>query len=103
VMKATVSRIYPVMNEMDQTFRVDAVFPGTSDLPYIHSSVEANILTAEKKNVLVIPRKALINENSVRIKENGKEKNITVKTGISTLEETEITDGLSESSEVIIN
>ena len=97
-----VSRLYPVMNETDQTFRVDAVFTDNTQQPFIHSSVEANIIIQQKNNVLVIPRNALVADDSVQIMQNGKPKTIAVRIGIHTLDETEILEGLEESSQVII-
>ncbi len=100
---ATITRLYPLMNEADQTFRVDAVFSDTTQQPFIHSSVEANIIIQKKNNVLVIPRAAMIADDSVQVKQNGKTKTVAVQTGISTLDETEIVKGLNESSEVILS
>jgi hypothetical protein len=100
---AVVTRLYPLMNEADQTFRVDAVFSDTTQRPFIHSSVEANIIIQKKNNALIIPRAAMVAEDSLRIKENGKTKIIAVQTGINTLDETEIVNGLNESSQVILS
>ena len=99
---ATVSRIYPVMNEADQTFRVDAVFKDSIQQQFIHSSVEANIIIQKKSDALIIPRATLVADDSVQIRNNGKIKTVTVKTGIRTLDDVEIIDGLNESSEVIL-
>ena len=97
-----VTRIYPLMNESDQTFRVDAAFTNNLQQPFIHSSVEANIIIQKKNNALIIPRKAMIGRDSVQIQQNGKAKTIAVKTGIQTLNDIEILSGLDESSEVIL-
>ena len=99
---ATVSRIYPMMNESDQTFRVDALFDSASTQPFTHSSVEANILIERKNNVLTIPRLALLAGDSLMVKENGKVRMVFVHTGIRTLDEVEVTGGLSESAEIIM-
>jgi HlyD family secretion protein len=103
VYHATVSRLYPVMNESDQTFRVDAVFSDTVQQPFVHSSVEANIIIQQKKNALIIPRSAMVSEDSVQVKQDGKTKNIFVQTGITTLDDVEILKGLDESAEVIVS
>jgi HlyD family secretion protein len=102
VYHASVSRIYPVMNEIDQTFRVDAVFMDTIRQPYVHSSVEANIIISQKKNALIIPRAALVADDSVQVKQDGKTKTIFVETGIRTLDDVEIVRGLDENSRVIM-
>ena len=97
-----VSRIYPVMNEVDQTFRVDAIFLDTVSQPYVHSSVETNVIISKKKNALIIPRAAMVADDSVQIKVDGKWKTTFVKTGIQTLEDVEVTGGIDESAEVLI-
>jgi hypothetical protein len=99
---AIVTTLYPLMNEADQTFRVDAMFTDEAQQPFIHSSVEANIIIQKKNNALVIPRTAIIAGDSVQVKQNGKTKVIAVQKGISTLDETEIIKGLDESSSVIL-
>lgn len=99
---AMISRIYPVMNELDQTFRVDAVFNDSIQQRFIHSSVEANIIIQQKQDALTIPRKAIVADDSVKINADGKTKTVGVQTGISTLDDVEIINGLNESSEVII-
>ena len=102
IFKARVSRIYPLMNEVDQTFRVDATFEDSTRYPFIHSSVEANIIIQRKNSALVIPRNALVNEDHVTILENGKQRTIQVKLGIQTLDEVEVLEGLSENSTIVI-
>ena len=102
VYHATVTRIFPVMNEVDQTFRVDAMFRDSLRQPYVHSSVEANIIIQKKSNALIIPRAAMIADDSVMVIQDGKRKNIFVETGIRTLDDVEILRGLDESTEVIV-
>jgi HlyD family secretion protein len=91
-----------MMNESDQTFRVDAEFTNNLQQPFIHSSVEANIIIRKKENALIIPGKAMIGRDSVQIRQSGKATTIAVKTGIQTLDNIEILSGLDESSEVIV-
>ena len=98
---ARVIRIYPAMNEADQTFRVDAVFTDDDAKSYIHTSVEANIIIKKKQQALVIPTNALLNGDSVKVKKDGKIVTVPVKTGIYTLDEIEIINGLDENSEVV--
>jgi HlyD family secretion protein len=99
---ATVERIYPMMNEADQTFRVDASFADGTQQPFTHSSVEANIIIQKKNNVLTIPRLALVSEDSAMVRQDGKIKTIGLVVGIRTLDEVEIIKGLDESSEIIM-
>lgn len=101
IFKASVIRLYPTMNEADQTFRVDAAFDNSSQQFYIHTSVEANIIIRQKHQVLVVPSRFLLNGDSVKIKLDGHMHTIAVKTGIHTLDEVEVLGGLSEQSELI--
>ena len=102
IYKARISRLYPMMNEMDQSFRVDAEFSEAVTLPFVHSSVEANIIIQKKDNALVLPRNVLVSSDSVLVKQEGSEKLILIKTGILTLDDAEILSGLDENSEVIL-
>lgn len=98
---AKVLRVYPTMNEADQTFRVDAVFTGKDAQPYIHTSVEANIVIQKIQHALVIPVKSVMNGDSVKVKDRSKIRAIPVKIGVRTLDEAEILSGLDEHSEVV--
>ncbi len=98
---AHISMIYPVMNEGDQTFRVDAMLPDSVAMPYIHSSVEANIIIQKKEHILIIPRSVLIGEDSVRIKTASEKKSVQIKTGIMTLDDVEILSGIDENTEIV--
>ena len=89
------------MNESDQTFRVDAVFAGQDPQPYIHTSVEANIVIQKIQHALVIPVKSVMNGDSVKVKDGGKISTVPVKIGVRTLDEAEILSGLDERSEVV--
>jgi multidrug efflux pump subunit AcrA (membrane-fusion protein) len=102
IFKAKVIRTFPVMNEADQTFRVDAVFLIGQSQPYIHTSVEANIIIQRKQDCLVIPSLVLLNGDSVKIKDGNHTRTIAVTTGIHTLDEVEIVKGLDEQSQVLI-
>ncbi|HTI12232.1 MAG TPA: HlyD family efflux transporter periplasmic adaptor subunit [Puia sp.] len=100
IYEAVVTCIYPVMNETDQTFRVDARFTRGAIPPFIHSSVEANIIVQKKNKVLVLPRTALIGKDSVLVYHKGKENKLRVQTGISTLDYIEIVSGITEKTAI---
>ncbi|MEO8117238.1 MAG: efflux RND transporter periplasmic adaptor subunit, partial [Bacteroidota bacterium] len=59
IYKATITKVYSLMDETSQSFRIDAVFNENFSHPFIHNGVEANIIINEKKNALVIPRTAI--------------------------------------------
>ncbi|THU39563.1 HlyD family efflux transporter periplasmic adaptor subunit [Niastella caeni] len=102
IYEAVVSYIYPVMNEQDQTFRVDALFTKRAAPSFIHSSVEANIIVQKKDQALVLPRNALTSDNSVWIQVNRTAKKTAVQTGITTLDHVEIIAGLNEGTAVLL-
>lgn len=102
IYKAVVKKTYPVMNEPDQSFRVDAEFFDTAAQPYIHSSVEANIIISQKSLALIIPKEALITGDSVLVLQHSKRKTVPVTTGIRTLDQVEILQGIDETSLVMI-
>lgn len=99
---AAIKQIYPSMNETDQTFRVDAVFTEAGGQPFIHSSVEANIIIQKKDKALIIPRAALLANDSVQIRQGNKAVMVWVKTGIKTLEDVEIISGINQSSQIVL-
>lgn len=102
IYEAMISYIYPVMNEQDQTFRVDANFAKQSPSSFIHSSVEANIIVQKKKNALVLPRNALVANDSIWIQQNGNKKKMGIKAGITTLDYVEIIAGVDEKTAVLL-
>ena len=102
IYEAVVSFIYPVMNELDQTFRVDALFSRQSAPSFIHSSIEANIIVRQKYKALVLPRNALTGSDSVWIQVKRKGKKTGIKTGITTLDYVEIISGLDEKTPVLL-
>jgi multidrug efflux pump subunit AcrA (membrane-fusion protein) len=103
IYEAVVSYIYPVMNEQDQTFRVDALFINHPALSFIHSSIEANIIVQKKNKVLVLPRNALAGKDSVWILIKRNRKKMGIQTGITTLDHVEIISGLDEKTPVLLN
>ena len=102
IYRAIVTRVYPLMNETDQTFRVNAAFTDGTQQPFIHSSVEANIIIQKKNGAHIIPRRVLVADDSVRIRQNGKQKTIFIRSGIHTLDEIEVLEGLNQSSEIVV-
>jgi HlyD family secretion protein len=101
IYEGRVSKLYPVMNPADQTFRVDVEFVDAPPSKFIYSSVEANIVIQKKDRALVIPRSMLLPGDSVIIRTDGDQKAVFVKTGIVTLDDAEIISGVDEKTEII--
>lgn len=102
VYKARVSKIYPNMNQNDQSFKVEAEFTEDYDMNYVHVSVEANIIVAQKEKALVIPKNVVQANNEVEVRSTGLNKTVKIKRGLENLEFVEVTEGLSDSDEVVI-
>ena len=79
VFEATVTKIYPMMNERSKTFLIEATFVKQPEILYPNITFEANIILQSKANSLLIPRDYLLND-SIVIKSN--KKKVVVKTGL---------------------
>jgi HlyD family secretion protein len=101
VFHGKVVKMYPLIDTRQQSLRVDAEL--TDTLPSIFSglAVEANIIIRENKTALVIPKTALLPGDSVWIDGKNPEK-IKVTRGIETLDEVEITGGITKDSKILL-
>lgn len=97
---ATVSRIYPMLNKAEQSFRADALFDEPIPFSMYGLNVEANIVMKEKQQVMVIPRSALLPGDSVQIEDNGKLARVKIRKGVSDGNYVQVLDGLSSTSKV---
>jgi multidrug resistance efflux pump len=102
VFKAHVAKVYPLLNKVEQSFRVDAVLDEPVPVEMYGLNLEANIVVAEKKQVLAIPKAALQKGDSVTIKEGGKEKRVKIQKGIEDENWIEVKSGLSKSATIIL-
>lgn len=102
VFKAKITKVYPMLNARDQTFRVDAEFTDSSS-PHLYAglTVEANIIIRQKSQALTIPKAYLIGNDSVRIKQEGDTKTVRIKKGIENMEHVEVLSGLDTSSVLV--
>ena len=96
VFSARVSKVYPKKDERNQTFTVEALFQKEPEVLYPGLSGEANIVIAQKKKALVIPKEYLINGDKVRTDDGLRQ----VKTGLQSLDSIEIISGLSEATNI---
>lgn len=101
--RGKITKVYPLIDTRQQSLRVDAVL--NEKLPNLFSglAVEANIIIREKENALVIPKLAIMPGDSVWVAEANHSRKVRITRGIETLEETEITGGLTASSVIILN
>ncbi|MCF8276392.1 MAG: efflux RND transporter periplasmic adaptor subunit [Flavobacteriales bacterium] len=98
VFEARVTKIYPSKDERTQTFLIEASFVSPPDDLYNGLAGEANIITAQSENVLVIPSEFLFNNNQVKTK-NGQ---VEVTIGRRNMEWVEITSGL-DTNAILVN
>jgi HlyD family secretion protein len=101
VYHAVVSKIYPMLNAQDQSFRVDADFKGDAPKQFSGLTLEANIIINSKERALTIPKSYMIGADSVMVKEGGKSKVIQIKKGAETYETVEVLSGLDTNSLII--
>lgn len=94
IFHATVTKVYPMVDRRQQAVRVDADLK--ESLPGLFSglALEANIIVRKEARAVVIPKGKLLPGDSVMIRSDDGVKKIKVKTGIETLDEVEITEGL---------
>jgi len=97
VFDATVTKIYPLMNERSKTFLVEASFVKQPEVIYPNITFEANIVLQSKENVVLIPRNYLLHD-SLAVKSNGD--TVMVKTGLKDYEKIEIISGIGAGDEL---
>lgn len=96
VFEGTLDKIYPRKDERSQTFKVEALFNDPPETLYPGLSGEGNIVIAEKKEALVIPKTYLINGSKVLTDEG--ETSVTI--GLENMVMVEILDGISENTAI---
>lgn len=103
IFEARVSHVYPMVDKRQQSVRVDATL--IDELPghVTGLALEANIVIREKKEAVVIPKAALMAGDSVMVEVDGDTRKVKVQTGIITLDEVEILDGVSLQDKVIVS
>lgn len=102
VFNAHITKIYPLLSKVEQSFRVDATLEDEIPIGMYGLNLEANIVIAENKKVMAIPKAALQKGDTVIIKEGKGEKKIKIQKGIEDDNWVEVRSGLSQSSVVIV-
>lgn len=98
VFEATVSRLYPIMDNRSKTFTVEAKFTSPPPVLYPNLTLEANILIQTRENVLTLPREYIYDDRFV-ITVTGD--TLPVVLGLKDYIRAEIVSGVDESTEVI--
>lgn len=95
VFEATVTKIYPIMDERSRTFKVEALFKQTPPALYPNLTAEANIIISQKAKSLTIPRNYLVDGKYVLV---GKDEKKEVTTGLKDYQKVEILSGIDSST-----
>ena len=101
VFKAHISKIYPLLNKVEQSFRVDAELDDEVALGMYGLNIEANIVIAEKRKVMVIPRGVLLKGDSILVKKGDDVVKVKVNKGLEDEQWVEV-KGLDEQTTIII-
>jgi HlyD family secretion protein len=102
IFEASITKVYPMVNLQQQSLRADATLRDSLPGAFSGLAVEANIIIREKENALVIPKTALFPGDSVYIKTDAGKQKVKVKTGIETLDEIEIIEGLNAEQKLLV-
>lgn len=99
--RAVVREILPAFDPGSQSFIIKAYFTDPLDFSITGTQVEANIITGERKNALVIPRNYLNYGDKVTLKAGKKQ--VVVKTGIVSSNWVEILGGITDQDVLLSN
>jgi multidrug efflux pump subunit AcrA (membrane-fusion protein) len=92
---AVISKIYPSFDVTEQSFILEADFIKKDNTILANTQLQANIIIAEKENVLVIPAQYITENNNVILSNNSR---VAVEVGIKSSNWVEIISGINESS-----
>ncbi len=101
VFNAHITKVYPLMNQLEQSFRVDAEFDDTVKTTFSGTSLEANIIISNKENALVVPKSCISGGDSVTVYRDGKKEKIRIRKGLENLDYVEVLEGVDESTSLV--
>lgn len=101
VFNAQITKIYPKLNKVDQSFRVDADFVGEVPQAYYGLTVEANIVISNNPKALTIPKAYLVGQDSVWVRADKDKQKIKITKGAENFELVEIKNGLTDKSVIV--
>lgn len=99
IFEGKVAKIYPLLDQRSQTFRIEVEFNQAPEILFPGLSIEGNIIITEKKQALVIPKAYLIDKKFV-LNENGEK--IKVETGLENMEYIEILSGIDSTQNIYL-
>ncbi|HZH37844.1 MAG TPA: efflux RND transporter periplasmic adaptor subunit [Flavisolibacter sp.] len=102
VLQARITKIYPLLNKAEQTFRVDAELTEPLPQALYGLNVEANIVISENRSVLAIPKEALLKGDSVLTRDKDIVKKIKISKGLEDGDWVEVKAGLSANHSILL-
>jgi len=103
--KGIVTSVTPAVNPMTRKLKVEITVPNPGHILKPGMFARVKIIVRELKNVLLVPRKAVLEREGKKIvftHENNRAKMINVLTGVEDEKNIEIKEGLKKGDEVII-
>ncbi|QVY64460.1 efflux RND transporter periplasmic adaptor subunit [Polaribacter sp. Q13] len=91
-----VSKIYPLKDSRNQTFKVEALFDKAPEKLYPGLSGEANIIINKKDSVLTIPKEYLADFNKVKTDDGL----VDISIGLQNMEFIEVLSGISKNTKI---
>jgi RND family efflux transporter MFP subunit len=98
-LEGTVSDITPMGDAVSKTYRIRVALPDDTPL-HVGMSVEANVITREKADALLVPADALLG-TTVLVVEGNRLRHRNVETGIRGTRAIEIVSGVAEGERVV--
>ncbi|MBX2914588.1 MAG: efflux RND transporter periplasmic adaptor subunit [Cyclobacteriaceae bacterium] len=102
IVKGKITKVYPLVDTRQQSLRVDVAFEENLSELISGMATEVNIMVQQKETALVIPKQLLLPGDSLWILQDNKKQKIKIIRGIETLDEVEITSGITQES-ILIN
>jgi len=96
IFEGSINKIYPKKDERTQTFKVEAVFDKMPKVLYPGLAGEANIIIAQKENILTIPLEYLMEGDRVMTDDGPQE----IVPGMRNLERVEILSGIDADTKI---
>jgi HlyD family secretion protein len=96
IFSGKVSKIYPVKDARNQTFKVEALFDKAPKKLYPGLSGEANIIISKKDSALTIPKEYLIDLSKVKTDKGV----VEVSIGLQNMEFLEVLSGISKTTTI---
>lgn len=104
VYKARISKIYPALNQQDQSYKLEATFTDAFPVQYVGMGVEANIIISKKEKAVCIPAEYVLPGDTVwAIGTPGEDaKPLKLTRGESNFDWVEVLAGLPKGAQVVM-